>query len=240
MKGEIGVDEGKKRLWIRRWFGRPERRARGIGFMLLVHKFPMNGARMNRRPPFRALTYPVSSRFFFPPSSAAAFLSSICLPASHRWPVDLDPPLCEISARLFTAVSLGARVTREEISEFIDPRCRWKPGSVALSISSDVLKGEKAGHDGGRCPYKSWHRRYTLHPSGDTARYGVIICLAGDPRRIRRSRVGRQHPRHVRGTWWMMERTSGTWGEDSVNCEWACSRGCDRAPDGATSSRRGP
>jgi hypothetical protein len=116
-----------------------ETRARGIGFMLLVHKFPMNGARMNRRPPFRALTYPVSSRFFslLPPTPTPRVLCR-CFPFFHLpscvatagpyvlglswWPVDPDPPLCEISARLFTAVSLGARVTREEISEFIDSR----------------------------------------------------------------------------------------------------------------------
>jgi len=88
---------------------RARARARGIGFMLLVHKFPMNGARMNRRPPFRALTYPVSSRFFSPrPLPLVSFLPSAflrstagsCVLALSWWPVDLDPPLCEISCLL--------------------------------------------------------------------------------------------------------------------------------------------
>lgn len=108
---------------------RPERR--GTGFMLLVHKFSLNGARMSRRPPFRALTHPryrhpSPRRRDFLRFSAADSLSFFCFVLVV---VESDPPLCEIT-RLFTRMSPGARVTREEISKFIGRSQPHPTGSV--------------------------------------------------------------------------------------------------------------
>lgn len=98
-------------------------------FMLLVHKFSVNGARMSRRPPFRAPTHPRRRRDF-PEVFGCRFSFFLLLrPGGRR-----DPPLCEI-ARLFTRVSPGARVTREEISKFIGRSRISHLLSVSLSLS---------------------------------------------------------------------------------------------------------
>lgn len=116
-------------VWMPRLL-RSERR--GAGFMLLVHKFPVNGARMSRRPPFCVLPplsspFPASSRFS-PVFYRCFSFSFLCLPVpcllrricSILVVGGPDPPLCEI-ARLFTKASPDARMTREEISKFIGP-----------------------------------------------------------------------------------------------------------------------
>lgn len=108
MKGTNDVDSPV--VWMPRLL-RPERR---LAFMLLVHKFPVNGARMSRRPPFCVLPplsspFPASSKFsrsfivvslplFY--SSRFRALSDLFYLGSRR----PDPPLCEIT-RLFTKAS---------------------------------------------------------------------------------------------------------------------------------------
>lgn len=141
-----------------------ERQARHTGFMLLVHKFPINGARISPRRPSRSVGPPAlssSPRFssIFSSPLPVTFLSSVSpfppflrlrfsVPPTRSRPLGL--PLIEI-VRLFTRVSRRvASVTREEIFEFIDRR--YLPPILFLlrrPISSDVLEKKTA----------AWHSR---------------------------------------------------------------------------------
>lgn len=142
-----------------------ERQARHTGFMLLVHKFPINGARISPAPIRVLLVHPLYRLLrdfprsflrlyrlpFFRPSPRFRRSSGCVSPSRRRGRGPrLGLPLIEI-VRLFTRVSRRvASVTREEIFEFIDRR--YLPPILFLlrrPISSDVLEKKTA----------AWHSR---------------------------------------------------------------------------------
>lgn len=154
------------------------RETRHCGFMLLIHKFSVNGARMSGHPPFLypnlsplSSPCPVSSRFlrssavtrlsFLHPlfSSISVFLRIFVLVVRFSF--------CEI-ARMFTRVSPGTGMTCTK--KFPNLLILRPPsiGYVTSSISSDVL-GKKAWYGGTLYPINLRVAGASLL-SGETAR----------------------------------------------------------------------
>lgn len=113
-----------------------ERQARHTGFMLLVHKFPINGARISRRPSrscwsTRSIVFSeIFLDLFF---AFTGYLSFVRLPVSAVPPAAFLRPADAVAAArssphrdrpsVYERVSRRvASVTREEIFEFIDRR----------------------------------------------------------------------------------------------------------------------
>lgn len=117
-------------------------------FMLLIHKFPVNGARMSGRPPFYTLTYPRCHHFaprrdFFSALLPLLFLSFIPFPLGFRiLRIFVRSWWSDPSARSLVCLQECHWVRRWQTKKFPNLLVSQPPsiGSVAPLISSNVFE----------------------------------------------------------------------------------------------------